>query len=113
MADQKSNTTSTSAMSRRSARTFVEEQDAADAALPLHLASSETRVPGLDDRERDKMHQPVSQREQRSASSSISLPAGLIPMVDLGKDMSRLFPSTVEDMGKQGTDHILSQSQDI
>jgi hypothetical protein len=65
-------------------------------------APSESKYYSSDDGNKDKQqHQP--QRQNRSASSSISFPAGMIPMVDLGKDMCGIFPTTVEDMGIQGT----------
>jgi hypothetical protein len=39
-------------------------------------------------------------RDARTSSTNIE--PGMIPMVDLGKDLGGLFPKTIEDIGKHG-----------
>lgn len=80
---------STAKISRRSARYF-DENAGDNEAGPL-----EQRY-GLSSEETDK---EKTQREARTSSTNIE--AGMIPMVDLGKDLGNLFPK-FEDMGKHG-----------
>ena len=96
--------TNTNAVSRRSTRLFVEEQEVMEAGNADQMGH-ESRYGSSSD-EKDKERQPRKQpqmslcRESRRSSTS-SVEGVMIPMVDLGKDLCGIFPTT-EDMGKHG-----------
>jgi hypothetical protein len=75
-------------ISRRSTRYFTEsEGNVEDGSPELRYGSSS------DDMDKEKP-------QLEATSSSTNIEAGMIPMVDLGKDLG-IFP-TSEDMGKHG-----------
>jgi len=79
-------------ISRRSVRLFVEEQQ------PLETGNAvghESRYPSGDEKEHD--------RPQRETVPSLgSIKALRVPVVELGKALCPIFPTTSEDIGKQG-----------
>lgn len=77
-------------VSRRSTR-YCTDTDGIMMETGEHRPGSSTS----DDAERER-----SQRDARTSSTNIE--PGMIPMVDLGKDLGGMFPKTMEDMGKQG-----------
>jgi tyrosine-protein phosphatase SIW14 len=79
-------------VSRRSARLFVEEQQLIEAG---NAVGHDPRYPPGSEKERDR-----PQREGVSSSSSIQ--SFRIPVVDIGKVLCPIFPTTSEDIGKQG-----------
>jgi hypothetical protein len=88
-------------VSRRSTR-YCAESDGAmmEDAGAEHRPSSGS---SSDENERDR-----PQRDARTSSTNIEL--GMIPMVDLGKDLAGLFPKTIEDMGKHGMHFLMRPS---
>jgi hypothetical protein len=86
-------------VSRRSARAFVEEEVSG-------MAVGQTGVMALESQSSSKcgdMEKGQYQREARSSStSSVETLVLMVPRVDPGKDIHNMFPSSVEDMGKQG-----------
>jgi tyrosine-protein phosphatase SIW14 len=82
-------------ISRRSTRLFVEEQQFMEVGS-AGQQGYESRFPPGDENERDK-----PQREAVTSSSSVQ--ALRMPTVDLGKMLCPIFPTTSEDIGKQGT----------
>jgi hypothetical protein len=86
---------STTIISRRSTRYFTENEGI------MEIGGSELRCgSSSDETEKEK-----PQREARASSTNID--AGMIPMVDLGKDLGGLFPKTIEELGNHGM-HFLS-----
>jgi hypothetical protein len=80
-------------ISRRSNRLFVEEQQLLEAGK---AGGHESRQISGDEKERDR-----PQRETVSTSSSIKVLQ--MPVVELGMALCPIFPTTSEDIGKQGT----------
>jgi len=79
-------------ISRRSARLFVEEQQ------PLQIGNAvgnESRYSPGDEKEYDR-----PQRETVLSLGNIKAPR--VPVVELGKALCPIFPTTSEDIGKQG-----------
>jgi tyrosine-protein phosphatase SIW14 len=84
-------------VSRRSTRLFVDEQQLTEAETTVQLGY-ESRCSCGDEKEREKL-----QRELREAvTSSSSIEVLRMPVVDLGKELCPIFPTTSEDIGKQG-----------
>jgi len=86
-----SNTTVSTTVSRRSTRYFAEDQ------YSVESGNSESRQSSTSGDERDREKPP---KEAKTSSTNIDV--GMIPIVNLGKDLGGLFPKTPEDMGKQG-----------
>jgi hypothetical protein len=80
-------------ISRRSTRLFVEDQQAVETGNAL---GCDSRYPPGDEKDRERLA-----RETVTSSSSIQVLR--MPVVDLGKALCPIFPSTSEDIGKQGT----------
>lgn len=95
-----------SAISRRSARVYSEEHDGSvelgnvGQGQGQGSCSSESRYGSGDERaEREK----GSRKKSRSLSGSGNgYEDGMIETVNLGRDLRGLFPTTYEEMGKQG-----------
>jgi tyrosine-protein phosphatase SIW14 len=81
-------------VSRRSTRLFVEEQQLMEAGIVVHMGY-ESRYSSGDEKERDR-----PQREAVTSSSTIKILR--MPVVDLGKELCPIFPTTSEDIEKQG-----------
>jgi tyrosine-protein phosphatase SIW14 len=79
-------------ISRRSTRLFVEEQQPMEAGNALGCESK--HLPG-DEKQRER-----SAREAATSSSNIQVLR--MPVVDLGKPLCPIFPTTLEDIEKQG-----------
>jgi tyrosine-protein phosphatase SIW14 len=79
-------------VSRRSTRLFVEDQQVIEMGTALGCDSR--YLPG-DEKDRER---PA--REAVTSSSSIQVLR--MPVVDLGKALCPIFPTTSEDIGKQG-----------
>jgi hypothetical protein len=77
-------------VSRRSTRLFDEEQ-----GVNMNGGTGLHRHSGCDEKTKEKL-----QRDPRVSQRSND--TGNIQRVDLGKDLSGLFPKTMADMGKQG-----------
>lgn len=80
----------TAKISRRSIRYFTESEGHVENGSPESQYSTSN----------DETDKEKSQREARTSSTNIE--AAMMPMVDLGKDLSGLFPA-LEDMGKHVT----------
>jgi len=80
-------------ISRRSTRLFVEEQQLMEAGNVVHMGY-ESRYSSGDEKERDR-----SQREAVTSSTTVEVLR--MPVVDLGKKLCPIFPTTSEDVGKQ------------
>lgn len=82
------------ALSRRPGRTFEEE----------HVTMESGRTAQKEDSRNASPHgeKDPKMSSQGSRSGSISIDIGLLttPVVNLGKELSDLFPRTAEDMGK-------------
>lgn len=85
--------TNTVTVSRRSTRLFVEEQQLMEAGIAGQLGY-ESRYPPCDEKEREK-----PQREVVTSSRSIQVLR--MPVVDLGKVLCPIFPTTSEGIAKQ------------
>ena len=94
MADAKTSTT----ISRRSTRLFLEEQEAmeADMERELRLVSEQ--------KEQEKSQKPSQPQKRTPPTNSIETP--IIPLVDFGKDLCGIFPSTLEDMNDHGMPYL-------
>ena len=102
--------TNTSAVSRRSTSLFVDEQEVMEAGNVSQMMY-ESRYGSSSD-EKDKEKPQLSLSRESMTSSTISIEGGMIPMVDLGKDLYGIFPTTVEDMGKHGMLHAQFSPED-
>lgn len=87
-----------SAISRRSTRMYKEENAYNEAGNSSTML--ESRTPSVDEND-----QP-----QRDQSASTSFQTRLAPRVDLGLDLCGIFPTTADDMGKEGNGHSNSHS---
>jgi hypothetical protein len=87
--------TNTVTVSRRSTRLFVEEQQLMEAGIAGQLGY-ESKYPPCDEKERER-----SKREVVTSSRSIQVLR--MPVVDLGKVLCPIFPTTSEGIAKQGT----------
>lgn len=90
-------TNTTTTISRRSTRFFIGEQDAMEAGI----AGQTEREPrhGSEEQERPQK----AQKPQRNVPSTTSTEGPIIPLVDFGKDLCGMFPTTVEDIDDHGT----------
>ncbi len=79
-------------ISRRSTRLFAEEQPPMETGNAL---GGESRHLPVDEKQRER-----SARE--AATSSSNLQVLRMPVVDLGKSLCSIFPTTLEDIEKQG-----------
>ncbi len=83
---------------RRPTRLFIEEQQLVEAGTIAQIGY-ESRCSSGDEKERER-----PQHELREAVlSSGGIEVLQIPVVDLGKELCPIFPTTLEDIGKQGT----------
>lgn len=104
MADQ---TSTKSAISRRSARVYSEEQDGTvelgtvGQSQGQGSCSSESRY-GSGDERADREKTPRKRSRSLSYSGN-GYEDGMIERVDLGRDVKGLFATTFEEIGKQGT----------
>lgn len=88
-------------VSRRSARLFLEEQEGAEAGkAPAVVHESQS-----DDRDKEK-----PSRETRTRHSSVSSNDRYVAAIDFGGDLHYIFPSTVDDIGKHGVSHVLTNT---
>jgi tyrosine-protein phosphatase SIW14 len=85
--------TTTTTVSRRSTRLLAKDQESVDTVFAG--IAYETRYSSSSDEDREE-----SPRETSAARSSPE--PRKIPDVDLGIDLSGIFPTTPEDIGKQG-----------
>ncbi|KAB8288860.1 hypothetical protein EYC80_010763 [Monilinia laxa] len=87
-------------ISRRSTRTFVGEQGAMELGnVGVAMVPHEARHSNSHD-EKDKQ-KDKQEREGRSSSHQTPLEALSGPVVDVGRDLGTLFPSSTEAMAKQ------------
>lgn len=87
-------------ISRRSTRIFTEQEVMESGNAGTSMVSQEIRrSSGQDEKlkEKDKQH-----REGRSSSHQSPLQALAGPVVDVGRDLGQLFPSTTEGVATQG-----------
>jgi len=84
-------------VSRRSTRLFVEEQQMMMGSGNTSQTIHDLRYLSGDEKERER---DKSCRE--TVSPSISMEVRRVPMVELGKDLSDIFPKTEEEIEKQG-----------
>jgi hypothetical protein len=87
----------TTTVSRRSTRLWAGDGDAASLDKMPQGVAYEPRY-GSSSSSDDGKEMPLS--ETRSALGSLEL--GMIPVIDLGIDLSGMVPTTPEDMSKQG-----------
>lgn len=85
-------------ISRRSTRLFVEEQQLAETGTTVQMGF-ESRCSSGDEKERERPHREPTE----AVTSSSSIEDLRMPVVDLGKELCTIFPTTSEDIGKQGT----------
>jgi tyrosine-protein phosphatase SIW14 len=85
-------------VSRRSTRLFVKDQDSAEVGT-AGIAYESRYGSSSDEKEKEKEKERPA-RETGPPSGNVD--ARLVPIVDLGIDLSGMFPTTAEDMGKQG-----------
>lgn len=97
--------TTISTVSRRSARMYVDEHGVEEFKsnnthrdTTKSVSSEEKAVEKERERERER---GSSHRASRSSSNSVERASA--QKVDLGQDLGEMFPTTVEEMGKQGT----------
>lgn len=90
-------TTSTK-ISRRSTRLFIAEQDAMEAGIAGQI-ERESRQ-GSEEREQERLQK--AQKPQKRDATTNNNEAPMIPLVDFGKDLCGIFPSTAEDMVDHG-----------
>jgi len=83
-------------ISRRPARLFVEEQQLLEVG---YAAGHESRYPSSDEKEND--------RQREAAPSLASIKALRVPVVELGKALCPIFPTSSEDIGKQGVSILI------
>ncbi len=84
-------------VSRRSTRLFVEEQQPMEAGIMVQMGY-ESRCSSGDEKERERPQTEI--RDAVTSSSSIEVLRR--PAVDLGKELCPIFPTTSEDIEKQG-----------
>jgi hypothetical protein len=94
MAETKTSTT----ISRRSARLFLGEQEATEAGIPGQM-ERELRLVS-EEKEQERSQKPMKPQKRTPPTSSIETP--IIPLVDFGKDLCGILPSTLEDMNDHG-----------
>jgi tyrosine-protein phosphatase SIW14 len=98
---------SSATVSRRSTRLFVEEQDNMERGNAGQILSESRYGPSGDEKEKEK-----PQRDEKTSLTS-NTAAGILPMVNLGKDIGGIFPTTVEDMAKHGTQSQFNHCADF
>lgn len=93
-------TTTSTTVSRRSTRLFLEEQSSAEAGTVGQMERESRNVSEETEQERP-------QKPQKRTPPANSLDGPMIPLVDFGMDLSGLFPSALEDMKDHGMPSII------
>lgn len=93
-------TTTSTTISRRSTRLFIEKQNAAEAGTAGQMELRESRN-ASEEKEQERPQKP--QKSQKRASPPNGTEGPIMPMVDFGMDLSGLFPSALEDRKDQST----------
>lgn len=94
-------------VSRRTTRTFVEEQKFMDVVTPGSRDEKEKGQEKEKELEKEKEKEKSGRRTRSSSTSTIiDVDIRMYPVVDIGKDLSGAFPTSVEDFGKHGNSFI-------
>jgi tyrosine-protein phosphatase SIW14 len=85
-------------ISRRSTRLFIEEQDGMEAGTAGNIERESRQA----SEEKEQERYQKAQKPQKKVTTPDNIEAPMTPLVDFGRDLCGLFPSTAEDMVDHG-----------